>query len=66
MNQRQPSPIPWFPLAFPVSFVSISASISPNTLLGDLGELERYAALFILALLATGIIAGALIDELTS
>ncbi|MBD0337463.1 MAG: hypothetical protein ICV62_18405 [Cyanobacteria bacterium Co-bin13] len=65
MNQRQPSPMPWFALAFPVSFVSISSSIAPNMLLGDLGELERYAALFILALLAAGIIAAALIEELT-
>lgn len=53
----------WLPLALPISFVSISASVAPDQWLDTFAQSERFIILFILAILAVATLAAAAMDE---
>lgn len=53
----------WLPLALPISFVSISASVAPDQWLDKFAQDERFIILFILAILAVVTLAAAAMDE---
>ncbi|MBD2256149.1 hypothetical protein [Pseudanabaena sp. FACHB-2040] len=55
----------WLPLALPVSFVSISASIAPQQLLETLNQGDRFVVLFFLAILAVFTLVAAAMNEAT-
>ncbi|MBD0336482.1 MAG: hypothetical protein ICV62_13415 [Cyanobacteria bacterium Co-bin13] len=53
----------WLPLALPISFVSISASIAPEQLLDKLDQSDRFIVLVFLAFLAIFVLVVAAVDE---